>query len=62
MCMTLSILPKFVYVTDPPLMPTLLSIVDVVADVVVMAGLIVAPVVPAIVYSLTLLCWMCVCC
>lgn len=46
-------LPKFVYVTDPPLIPTLLKIVDVVADV-VMAGLIVAPVAPAIEYSLIL--------
>lgn len=28
-------LPKFVYVTDPPLMPTVLNIDDVVAGVVV---------------------------
>lgn len=50
-------LPKFVYINEPPLMPALLSTVDVVADVEVMAGFItMAPVVPAVVYSLILLC------
>lgn len=31
-------LPRFVYVTDPPLMPTELNIVEVVVEVAVMAG------------------------
>lgn len=52
------ILPKFVYVTEPPLVPTLLNIADVVAGVVVIAGFAtMAPVVPAVVYSFTIICW-----